>query len=230
MRLQVFHIFTDLDYFYIRRTCKTFLIDYAFAVKYNLISPCLFVPSIACKTLKEAVRKVHESPFRLCGANRLTAGTSIRAPSTSSGGASYSGKNRTINENGSYNITFDDGDQREKFTIEWNDIGFENPNRVTAIVLGQGFQVVEESTDEDCHSVNFLIIQCPVNIVGSRDVLNKSTIIVMSVFDVNGYGNVHVEHLTMRQSKDCGVFGWSSVTLNDRIIEQCGGFFYSCKM
>ena len=57
MRLQVFHSLTDLDYFYIRLTCKTFLRDYVFSVKYNFISPCLFVPSVACKTLKEALAK-----------------------------------------------------------------------------------------------------------------------------------------------------------------------------
>ena len=111
MRLQVFHSLTDLDYFYIRLTCKTFLRDYVFSVKYNLISPCLFVPSVACKTLKEALAKVDESEFSPCIANRLTVCTSIRAPLTS--GSAYSfGKIRTINENGTYNITFDDGDQR----------------------------------------------------------------------------------------------------------------------
>ena len=38
--------------------------------------------------------------------------------------------------------------------------------------------------------------------------------------DING--TVHVEHLTIRGSKYSGVFGESSFTLNDLIIEQCG--------
>ena len=67
-------------------------------------------------------------------------------------------------------------------------------------------------------------IKCPVNIVSSPDVLDKSKIVVEGgIFiyrSVNG--NVHVEHLTIRGSESCGVEGWSSFTLNDLIIEQCG--------
>ena len=182
MRLQVFHSLTDLDYFYIRLTCKTFLRDYVFSVKYNLISPCLFVPSVACKTLKEALAKVDESEFSPCIANRLTVGTSIRAPSTS--GSAYScGKIRTINENGTYNITFDDGNQRENIPL--NEMTLD-VKRVTTIVLGPGDHVVKGGMYD-----NYLNIQCPVNIVGSRDVLDKSKIVVVGGFQIGDY---NVEH------------------------------------
>ena len=86
---------------------------------------------------------------------------------------------------------------------------------LTTIVLGQG----EHSVDG-----GRLGIKCPVNIVGSPDVLDKSTIIVQGGIYIyeNINGTVHVEHLTIRGSKDSGVYGWSSFTLNDLIIEQCG--------
>jgi hypothetical protein len=87
---------------------------------------------------------------------------------------------------------------------------------LTTIVLGQR----EHSVDG-----GRLDIKCPVNIVGSPDVLDKSTIIVQGGIDIrsNIYGTVHVEHLTIRGSKKWGVDGYSSFTLNDLIIEQCGG-------
>ena len=85
---------------------------------------------------------------------------------------------------------------------------------LTTIVLGQG----EHSVDGD-----YLNIKCPVNIVGSPDVLDKSTIIVQGGIFIqpNINGTVHVEHITIRGSK-CGVRGYSSFTMNDLIIEQCG--------
>jgi hypothetical protein len=179
-------------------------------VKYNLISPCLFVPSVACKTLKEALAKVDESEFGPCIANRLTVGTSIRAPSTS-GGAYSSGKIRTINENGTYNITFDDGNRGENIPLNGMTL---DVKRVTTIVLGPGDHVVKGGT---------LNIKCPVNIVGSRDVLDKSKIVVVGGFQITANG-AHVEHLTIRHKKGHGVRGYSSCTLTDLMIDQCGGY------
>ena len=213
MRLQVFHSLTDLDYFYIRLTCKTFLRDYVFSVKYNLISPCLFVPSVACKTLKEALAKVDESEFSPCVADRLTVGSSIRAR-WKSGGRYYSGKIRTINEKGTYNITFDDGDQRENIPL--NEMTLD-VKRVITIVLGPGDHVVEEDEDGE----NYLNINCPANIVGSRDVLDKSKIVVVGGFWIYANG-AHVEHLTIRHKSGFGVYGYSSCTLTDLMIDQCG--------
>jgi hypothetical protein len=92
---------------------------------------------------------------------------------------------------------------------------------VSTIVLGQGDHVVE--FDED--RMNYLRIKCPVTIVGSRDVLDKSNIVVVGGFIINANG-VHVEHLTIRGSCRNGVFGFSfpfsSCTLNDLMIDQCG--------
>ena len=91
---------------------------------------------------------------------------------------------------------------------------------VTTIVLGPGDHVVEEYTDDYGDTVNYLNIKCPVNIVGSRDVLDKSKIVVVGGFKITANG-VHVEHLTIRHKKGDGVYGKSSCTLTDLMIEQC---------
>jgi len=85
---------------------------------------------------------------------------------------------------------------------------------VTTIVLGPGDHVVSGKYD------NYLTIKCPVNIVGSRDVLDKSKIVVVGGFKITANG-VHVEHLTIRHKKGTGVWGKSSCTLTDLIIDQC---------
>ena len=89
---------------------------------------------------------------------------------------------------------------------------------LTTIVLGPGDHVVEEDEDGE----NYLNIRCPVNIVGSRDVLDKSKIVVVGRFKITANG-VHVEHLTIRHKKGTGVYGYSSCTLTDLMIDQCGG-------
>ena len=89
---------------------------------------------------------------------------------------------------------------------------------LTTIVLGPGDHVVEE----DENGQNYLNIKCPVNIVGSRDVLDKSKIVVVGGFKITANG-AHVEHLTIRHKKGSGVYVWSSCTLTDLMIDQCDG-------
>jgi hypothetical protein len=89
---------------------------------------------------------------------------------------------------------------------------------VTTIVLGPGDHVVKGGFDY----YRYLNIKCPVNIVGSRDVLDKSKIVVVGGFDITANG-VHVEHLTIRHENGDGVVGKSSCTLTDLMIDQCGG-------
>jgi hypothetical protein len=36
-------------------------------------------------------------------------------------------------------------------------------------------------------------------------------------------GNGHLQHLTLRQAKQCGVIGESSFTMNDVLVEKCSG-------
>jgi hypothetical protein len=51
--------------------------------------------------------------------------------------------------------------------------------------------------------------------------IKKKNIIVVGGYKIhpNSIGHGHVEHLTIRQSKEYGVFGHSSFTI---ILEQCG--------
>merc|ERR1719181_2576417 len=65
---------------------------------------------------------------------------------------------------------------------------------LTTIVLGPGDHVVKGG--------GYLNIKCPVKIVGSRDVLDKSKIVVVGVFNITANG-VHVEHLTIRHKNNC---------------------------
>jgi hypothetical protein len=109
---------------------------------------------------------------------------------------------------------------------------------VTTIVLGQGEHVVEEYTDKegdssdedgdssDEHVYHYLEIKCPLNIIGSPKVLDKSDIVVVGGFFIgeNIHSNVHVEHLTIRHKEGSGVLGYSSFTLNDLMIDQCGQY------
>ena len=68
---------------------------------------------------------------------------------------------------------------------------------------------------------NYLTIKCPVNIVGSRDVLDKSKIVVVGGFRITANG-AHVEHLTIRHKSGYGVYGYnSSCTLTDLMMDQC---------
>ena len=86
---------------------------------------------------------------------------------------------------------------------------------LTTIVLGEGEHVVGGVG-------RYLNIKDPVNIVGSRDVLDKSKIVVVGGFWIAANG-VHVEHLTIRHKYGSGVFGKTSCTLTDLMIDQCGG-------
>ena len=90
---------------------------------------------------------------------------------------------------------------------------------LTTIVLGPGDHVVKGSK---YYGDNYLNIKCPVNIVGSRDVLDKSKIVVVGGFNITANG-ARVEHLTIRHKSGTGVVGKSSCTLTDLIIDQCGG-------
>ena len=37
------------------------------------------------------------------------------------------------------------------------------------------------------------------------------------------HGNCHLQHMTLRQAKMCGVDGYSSFTMEDVLVEQCSG-------
>jgi len=93
-------------------------------------------------------------------------------------------------------------------------------DQLTTIVLGKG----EHRIDGD-----YLEICSAMNIVGDPG-LPKSEIVVVGgiQFKKGIKGNCHVEHLTLRQAKQCGVFGQSAFTMEDVLVDQCdyGVFAY----
>ena len=66
-------------------------------------------------------------------------------------------------------------------------------------------------------------IDFPITILGKGD---KTKVHVTGGFKIEEgvQGNVHIQNMTIRQSKACGVAGKSPFTLEDVIVEQCGQF------
>jgi hypothetical protein len=54
----------------------------------------------------------------------------------------------------------------------------------------------------------------------------KSEIVVVGgiCFNKGIQGNCHLQHLALRQAKENGVYGESSFTMDDVLVEQCGGY------
>jgi len=83
------------------------------------------------------------------------------------------------------------------------------------ILLGQG----KHHTDG-----NYEHISSAMNIVGDPGVARKDIVIMGGIwFEKVIPGNCHLQHLTLRQAKECGVCGGSSFTMDDVLVEQCGG-------
>jgi len=88
-------------------------------------------------------------------------------------------------------------------------------DRLTTIVLGKG----EHQIDGD-----YLVIHSAMNIVGDPDVAKEDIVVVGGIhFEKGIQGNCHLQHLTLRQAKWNGVYGESSFTMEDVLVEQCGG-------
>ena len=85
------------------------------------------------------------------------------------------------------------------------------PNK---IVLGAG----EHQIDGD-----FLEIVSAMSIVGDPEVERSEIVVVGGIeFEEGIQGNCHLQHLTLRQAKHCGVYAFSSFTMKDVLVEQCG--------
>jgi len=78
-------------------------------------------------------------------------------------------------------------------------------------------------TDEDGDDSNALEIASAMNIVGDPGVPKSEIVVVGGIsFEKGIPGNCHLQHLTLRQAKNCGVYGYSSFTMEDVLVEQCG--------
>ena len=85
---------------------------------------------------------------------------------------------------------------------------------LTPIVVGQGEHQIGE----------YLKISSATNIVGDPRVAKEKIVVVGGVLFIKGiHGNCHLQHLTLR-SKGSGVFGRSSFTMADVVVEQCGHY------
>jgi len=89
-------------------------------------------------------------------------------------------------------------------------------DRLTTIVVGKG----EHQIDGD-----YLEIPSAMNIVGDPGVPKEEIMVVGGIKFKDGIQeNCHLQHLTLRQAKGYGVYGFSSFTMNDVLVEQCGEF------
>jgi uncharacterized protein YjiS (DUF1127 family) len=86
-------------------------------------------------------------------------------------------------------------------------------DHVTTIVVGEGEHKIDG---------NYLKISSAMNIVGDPGVAKEEIVVVGGIdFNPGIPGNCHLEHLTLRQAKYHGVFGCSSFTMDDVLVEQC---------
>ena len=83
--------------------------------------------------------------------------------------------------------------------------------RLTTIVLGKGEHVVAMYKDEEGDNINTLEISSAMNIVGEPGVPKEEIVVVGGIwFKKKIQGNCHLQHLTLRQATDAGVYGRSS--------------------
>jgi len=98
--------------------------------------------------------------------------------------------------------------------------------RITTIVLGKGEHVVpvvvfQERWKKDCNVVE---VCSAMNIIGRPDVPKEKIVVMGGIqFKEGIQENCHLQHLTL-QAKGTGVYGKSSFTMEDVIVEQCGEF------
>jgi hypothetical protein len=92
-------------------------------------------------------------------------------------------------------------------------------DRLTTIVVGTGDHQIDGS---------YLEISSAMNIVGDPGV-PKSEIVVVGgfYFKAGSQGNCHLQHLTLRHAMEMGVYGQSSFTMDDVLVEQCGYGVYA---
>ena len=87
---------------------------------------------------------------------------------------------------------------------------------LTTIIVGKG--AGEHRIDGD-----YLEILSAMNIVGDPGVPRADIVILGGIlFKYGIQGNCHLQHLTLHQAKGNGVWGQSSFTMEDVLVEECG--------
>ena len=89
----------------------------------------------------------------------------------------------------------------------------EKDSRLTTIVVGKREHKVEST---------YLKVPSSMNIIGKPDVSKTEIVIVGGIWiEEEIPGNVHLQHMTIRQEKGDGLRGSLSFTMEDVIVEQC---------
>jgi hypothetical protein len=89
-------------------------------------------------------------------------------------------------------------------------------DRLTTIVVGTGQHQIDST---------YFRIPSAMNIVGDPGVPRSEVVVVGGIrFKKGIQGNSHLQHLTLRQVKYDGVYGLSSFTMEDILVERCGGY------
>jgi len=90
---------------------------------------------------------------------------------------------------------------------------------LATIVLGKGEHIVDG---------NWLEISSSLNIVGQPGLIKEEIIVVGGIrIHAKIQNNVHLQHMTIRHSKYIGVWGQSSFTMKNVIVEECGDGIYA---
>jgi len=84
-------------------------------------------------------------------------------------------------------------------------------NRVTTIVVGEGEHLIDG---------NYLEIPSTMKIVGDSRVPKEKIVVMGGIWWNALQGNLHLQHLTLRQAKQHGVWGCSSFTMDDVVVER----------
>ena len=95
---------------------------------------------------------------------------------------------------------------------------------LTTIVLGKGHHKVKvgQSFTNDSKSLKIASV---MQIVGDPRVVKEDIIVACGIMlEKEIQGNCHLQHLTLRQAKETGVLGLSSFTMDEVLVEQCGGY------
>jgi hypothetical protein len=89
-------------------------------------------------------------------------------------------------------------------------------------VVGKGEHVVAVYKDEYGVDSNTLEISSAMNIVGDPGVLKSEIVVVGGILFKKGIQlNCHLQHMMIRHPNGSGVWGVSSFTMEDVIVEQC---------
>jgi hypothetical protein len=91
----------------------------------------------------------------------------------------------------------------------------EHDSRITTIVLGKGNHQIDG---------DYLEISSAMRIVGRPDVPREKIVVVGGIYFKKDIQDCHLQHMTVRQTKYQGVKGYSSFTMDDVLVEQCGCF------